>query len=179
MTLRLVLIRQYHPARVYRVFRVLLTVFLLIRKRASWLGIPPLQPNQLVTSIELLGASFIKLAQVLATRSDFFDSSYLEALRQLHDRLPAMTAGDFSQVFARAFGDGVSFSSFEQQPLACASIGQVHRAVLRDGRQVAVKLRRNGIERVVREDIRLLGWFLALLHPLFSEYTRNSIRRSA
>jgi len=171
----LVLMRQYHPVRVYRVFRVLLTVFLLIRKRASWLGIEPLKPNQLVTAIEQLGASFIKLAQVLATRSDFFDSSYLEPLRYLHDRLPAMAAGDFRQVFARAFGAGDCFSSFEQQPLACASIGQVHRAVLQDGRQVAVKLRRNGIERVVREDIRLLGWFLAILHPLFSEYTRNSI----
>lgn len=171
----LVLMRQYHPVRVYRVFRVLLTVFLLIRKRASWLGIEPLKPNQLVTAIEQLGASFIKLAQVLATRSDFFDSSYLEPLRYLHDRLPAMTVGDFRQVFARAFGAGDCFSSFEQQPLACASIGQVHRAVLQDGRQVAVKLRRNGIERVVREDIRLLGWFLAILHPLFSEYTRNSI----
>jgi len=168
-------IRLYHPTRVYRVFRVLLTVFLLIRKRPSWLGITPLAPQALVSGIELLGASFIKLAQVLATRADFFDSSYLEALRQLHDQLPPMPAQDFQAVFMRAFGSGDCFRSFDQQPLACASIGQVHRAVLQDGRQVAVKLRRNRIERVVREDIRLLGWFLALLHPLFAEYTRNSI----
>nr|WP_307726466.1 AarF/UbiB family protein [Trichlorobacter sp.] len=166
---------MYHPARIYSVFRVLLTVFLLIRKRPSWLGIHPLEPVPLVSAIEGLGASFIKLAQVLATRADFFDSSYLEALRQLHDQLPAMPPADLQQVFDRAFGDGASFSSFEVQPLACASIGQVHRAVLQDGRQVAVKLRRNRIERVVREDIRLLGWFLDLLHPLFAEYTRNSI----
>lgn len=169
------LIRLYHPQRVYRVFRVLLTVFLLIRKRPSWLGIRPLTPPQLVASIEQLGASFIKLAQVLATRADFFDSSYLDPLRHLHDRLPPMPEADFQQVFGRAFGDGACFSSFEQPPLACASIGQVHRAVLQSGEQVAVKLRRNRIERVVREDIRLLGWFLALLHPLFAEYTRNSI----
>lgn len=169
------LISLYHPARVYRVFRVLLTVFLLIRKRPSWLGIRPLPPQRLVDVIEQLGASFIKLAQVLATRADFFDSSYLEALRQLHDQLPAMPVDDFQQVFGRAFGDGACFSSFEAEPLACASIGQVHRATLHDGRKAAVKLRRNRIERVVREDIRLLGWFLALLHPLFAEYTRNSI----
>jgi len=168
-------LRLYHPIRIYTVFRVLLTIFLLIRKRAGWLGIGPLAPEPLVVAIEQLGASFIKLAQVLATRADFFDSSYLEALRQLHDQLPAMPRQDLQVVFERAFGAGNCFSSFEQEPLACASIGQVHRAVLLNGHQVAVKLRRNRIERVVREDIRLLGWFLALLRPLFAEYTRNSI----
>lgn len=152
-----------------------MTIFLLIRKRAGWLGISPLPPQLLVASIEQLGASFIKLAQVLATRADFFDNTYLEALRQLHDQLPAMTEADFQEVFGRAFGKNDCFSSFEQQPLACASIGQVHRAVLQTGELVAVKLRRNLIQRVVREDIRLLGWFLAILRPLFSVYTRNSI----
>ena len=169
------IIRQYHPQRVYRVFRVLLTVFLLIRKRKSWLGIKPLPPEQLVLSIEHLGASFIKLAQVLATRADFFDTPYLEPLRHLHDNPPGMSERDFQKVFFRAFRGGETFSAFEQPPMACASIGQVHRAVLKGGSEVAVKLRRNGIERIVREDIRLLGWFLAMLHPLFSEYTRNSI----
>lgn len=171
----LLVVQLYHPLRIYRVFRVLLTVFLLIRKRSGWLGLGPLDPVALVASIEGLGASFIKLAQVLATRADFFDSSYLDALRQLHDQLPPMPRDDFQAVFARAFGQGDCFSIFEQEPLACASIGQVHRALLHNGDQVAVKLRRNRIQRVVREDIRLLGWFLAILHPLFSEYTRNSI----
>ena len=169
------LIRLYRPARIYTVFRVLLTVFLLIRGRPGWLGVGPLAPRELVGAIERLGASFIKLAQVLATRADFFDAGYLEALRQLHDRLPPMPDDDFQEVFARAFGAGDCFSSFDREPLACASIGQVHRARLHNGDQVAVKLRRNRIERVVRADIRLLGWFLALLRPLFSEYTRNSI----
>lgn len=169
------LIRLYHPLRVYTAFRVLLTVFLLIRRRSGWLGISPLKPGPLVSAIERLGASYIKLAQVLATRADFFDRSYLEKLRQLHDQLPPMSEDDFLEVFVRAFGDGDCFGAFERKPLACASIGQVHRARLHNGDQVAIKLRRNGIERVVREDIRLLGWFLALLHPLFSEYTRNSI----
>ena len=169
------LIRLYHPVRVYSVFRVLLTVFLLIRSRADWLGVKPLPPTPLVTAIETLGASFIKLAQVLATRADFFDSNYLEALRQLHDRLPPMPEADFKEVFIRAFGDGECFSHFEREPLACASIGQVHRARLQNGDHVAVKLRRNRIERVVRADIRLLGWFMTILRPLFAEYTRNSI----
>ena len=169
------MLRLYHPQRLYSIFRVLLTVFLLIRRKPVWLGMTPLAPVPLVTAIERLGPSFIKLAQVLATRADFFDSGYLEALRQLHDRLPPMVPVDFQAVFRRAFGKGECFESFEDAPLACASIGQVHRARLHNGDRVAVKLRRNRVERVVREDIRLLGWFLTLLHPLFSEYTRNSI----
>ena len=169
------LIRLYHPARIYTVFRVLLTIFLLIRRRPSWLGVHPLAPRPLVSAIERLGASFIKLAQVLATRADFFDERYLESLRQLHDQLPAMPEQDFLEVYGRAFGARDCFCYFDREPLACASIGQVHRARLQNGAEVAVKLRRNRIELVVREDIRLLGWFLALLRPLFSEYTRNSI----
>jgi predicted unusual protein kinase regulating ubiquinone biosynthesis (AarF/ABC1/UbiB family) len=168
-------VRLYHPARIHVVFRVLLTVFLLIRRRPHWLGIGPLPPKPLVSAIEHLGASFIKLAQVLATRADFFDSTYLESLRQLHDQLPPMTHQDFTTVFLRAFDSGDCFSSFDQEPLACASIGQVHRARLHTGEYVAVKLRRNRIEQVVRVDIRLLNWFLTLLRPLFSEYTHNSI----
>jgi predicted unusual protein kinase regulating ubiquinone biosynthesis (AarF/ABC1/UbiB family) len=168
-------IRLYHPARICTVFRVLLTIFLLIRRCPSWLGVPPLSPERLVSAIERLGASFIKLAQVLATRADFFDERYLETLRQLHDQLPPMPEQDFLEVFARAFGARDCFSYFDEEPFACASIGQVHRARLQNGAQVAVKLRRNQIELVVREDIRLLGWILALLRPLFSEYTRNSI----
>ena len=175
MTRLSLLARLYRPQRIYAVFRVLLTVFLLLRKRSSWLGLAPLGPVPLVHAIEELGPSFIKLAQVLATRADFFDAGYLEALRQLHDQLPPMTQSDFRAVYQRSFGSGECFSCFEDQPLACASIGQVHRARLQNGDQVAVKLRRNRIEQVVREDIRLLGWFLALLRPLFAEYTRNSI----
>lgn len=169
------ILRLYHPRRIREVFRVLLTVFLLIRRCRSWLGLTPLKPDHLVAAIERLGASFIKLAQVLATRADFFDKGYLEALRRLHDQLPPMQPDDFQEVFSRAFGSGECFEWFDREPLACASIGQVHRAGLHDGKTVAVKLRRNRIERVVREDIRLLGWFLFLLRPLFAEYTRNSI----
>lgn len=167
--------RLYRPARIYTVFRTLLTIFLLIRRRASWLKITPLSPDKLLSAVESLGASFIKLAQVLATRTDFFDERYLQSLRQLHDQLPPMCSHDFKAVFVRAFGSQNCFANFEEEPFACASIGQVHRARLHHGQLVAVKLRRNQIELIVREDIRILGWFLTLLRPLFSEYTRNSI----
>lgn len=170
------MLRLYRPQRLYAVFRFLLTIFLLIKRREHLMGLRPLGPVALVRCIHELGASFIKLAQVLATRADFFDEPYLEELRNLHDSIPPMKSADYRAVYERAFGDGGCFAEFDSEPFASASIGQVHRARLAaDGAEVAVKLRRNHIEVVVREDIRILNFFLWLFRPLFSEYTKNSI----
>jgi len=169
------LFRYYSPLRVYHVFRVILTVFLIIKGRKSLLFIRPLAPAALKERINSLGASFIKLAQVLATRADFFTDEYLVYMRQLHDEIPPMSARDFSIVFSKAFGGRVCFAEFDDDPIASASIGQVHRAKLKDGRDVAVKLRRYDIQNVIRADIRILTFFNTLFHPLFSENTKNSL----
>ena len=165
----------YAPSRVWRVFRLLLTFFLLIKRRQSFLGLRPYAPARMREAIVALGASFIKLAQVLATRADFFDADYLNELKTLHDELPPMPKSDFERVFMRAFGKQNPFDRFEPVPIASASIGQVHEAWLKDGTKVAVKLRREGIERRVRADIRILRAMHALFRPLFSHYTKHSI----
>lgn len=167
--------RLYSPLRLYLVFSFLLTAFLIFRRQERWLLWRPLTPAKLLLTIEKLGASFIKLAQVLATRADFFDENYLAVLRQLHDQLPPMPDGDFAVMFERAFKGLEPFAEFDPRPLACASIGQVHRALLKDGTPVAVKIRRRYIQRIARTDIRILNFFLALLRPLFAEHTRNSL----
>ncbi len=137
------------------------------------MGFPPLSPTELAKTITLLGTSFVKLAQVLATRNDFFEPPYLDALKTLHDDMPKMASGDFERVFHRAFAIS-PFSRFDSDPIASASIGQVHRAWI--GTTVlAVKLRRLGIEDHVRADIRILTFFNALFKPLFSHTTRHSI----
>ncbi len=148
-------------------------MFLIIKKRKSFMGITPLAPRALKETILSLGASFIKLAQVLATRADFFSKEYLEQLGELHDQIPPMSEAAFARVFGRAFPTS-PFESFEHTPIASASIGQVHRAVLR-GEEVAVKLRRAGIRERVEADIRIIRTFHALFRPLFSYYTKNSI----
>ena len=168
------MLRYYSPMRVWRVFTFLLTLFLLIKKRDSFLFMRPLTPEVLLSTITLLGASFIKLAQVLATRSDFFPPEYLTALKTLHDELPSMDDSAMERVFATAFPQD-PFQSFTQIPIASASIGQVHRATLMDGTKVAVKLRREGIEAQVRADIHILHTFNALFKPLFSHYTKHSV----
>ncbi len=164
------------PQRSYAIFRFLVTVFLLFRRRRRWLLWRPLGPEALVANIRSLGASFLKLAQVLATRADFFDQDYLQALRQLHDRMPSMSDKDRLRAFRRAFPDPEVFAHFDHQPLASASIGQVHKAELRETQTVvAVKLLRENIQLQVRVDIRLLNLFLKIFRPLFTDQTRHSI----
>ena len=152
-----------------------MTVYLLIKKRDRFLFIRPLSPSELRESINSLGASFIKLAQVLATRADFFNDIYLRELRALHDEIPPMPGEDFRSVYDLAFESMDPFDHFEEKPIASASIGEVHEARLKSGERVAVKLRRLGISDQVRADIRILTFFNRIFRPLFSHYTKNSI----
>ncbi len=153
----------------------MLTLYLLIKKKESFFGIKPLKPLELKETIIALGASFIKLAQVLATRSDFFSSEYLDELKELHDSLPPMSKDEFDKVYARAFGTRNIFKSFNNTPIASASIGQVHIGYLYNDTKVAVKLRREGIREQVISDIKIISFFNHLFRPLFSTYTKNSI----
>ncbi len=170
---------SYSPKRIWLAFRFLLTVFLIIRRQERFLFFRPLGPQALKRCILELGVSFIKLAQVLATRADFFSDAYLYELRTIHDEVEPMPAEELRTMYVRAFGtepgQGRPFLSFDEHPIASASIGQVHKAVLQDGRTAAVKIRRLGITRRVRCDIRILRVFLGLFQPLFSTLTKNSI----
>jgi predicted unusual protein kinase regulating ubiquinone biosynthesis (AarF/ABC1/UbiB family) len=166
---------HYSPGRVKKVFVFLLTVYLLIKKRERFLFMRPLSPSRLRESINDLGASFIKLAQVLATRADFFNDDYLSELRSLHDEIPPMPQKDFQKVYQCAFGESDPFAKFHNEPIASASIGEVHEAWLKSGEHVAVKLRRWQIDRQVKADIHILTFFNRIFSPLFSHYTKNSI----
>ena len=151
-----------------------MTVYLVIKKKESFMWIKPLSPTDLKNYTIHLGASFIKLAQVLATRADFFSEAYLEQLKQLHDKLPTMPKECYQRVFTKSFVD-TPFKSFDEVAIASASIGQVHIAYLKSGEKVAVKLRREGIKQRVLADINIIAFFNKIFKPLFSHYTKNSI----
>lgn len=110
----------------------------------------------------------------MATRADFFSAEYLEELKELHDQLPCMSKDEYEKVFNKAFKNN-PFSSFENTPIASASIGQVHIAYLKSGEKVAVKLLRVGIKKRVKADIKIINFFNTVFKPLFSHYTKNSI----
>ena len=86
-----------------------------------------------------------------------------------------MNKKNFQEVFNKAFKDLDIFLEFVEEPMASASIGQVHTAYLKNGTKVAVKLRRKGIKEQVVADIKIINFFNILFKPLFSHYTKNSI----
>ncbi|KAL6594315.1 hypothetical protein ACP70R_048508 [Stipagrostis hirtigluma subsp. patula] len=127
-------------------------------KTASWLREQVLQ----------LGPTFIKLGQLSSTRSDLFPREFVDELAKLQDRVPA-----FSPEKAKAFIEKemgcpieVAFKEFEDRPIAAASLGQVHRAVLHNGERVAVKVQRPGLKRLFDIDLKNL--------KLVAEYFQRS-----
>ena len=110
--------------------------------------------EDLARDLECLGPTYIKLGQILATRSDLLPAAYLDALARLQDRVEPFPYAEVERIVEAELGVRISkaFSFFDPEPAAAASLGQVHRAALRDGRRVAVKVQRPDIEERIRDD---------------------------
>ena len=124
--------------------------------------------------LEKLGPTFIKLGQLLSTRGDLLPPAYLEALARLQDDVGPFPYSEVEVIVQEELGVRLSkaFESFDPEPLAAASLGQVHRAVLRGGREVAVKVQRPNIRERVLKDLDALDE-VALLLERFSPATRS------
>ena len=115
-------------------------------------------------ALERLGPVFVKFGQVLSTRRDLLPADLADELAQLQDNVPPFPAARARQLIEKAFGKRIEdvFASFEAEPVASASIAQVHFATLKDGRDVAVKVLRPNILGVIDDDLALLrtvaGW---------------------
>jgi predicted unusual protein kinase regulating ubiquinone biosynthesis (AarF/ABC1/UbiB family) len=105
--------------------------------------------------LESLGPTFVKLGQILSTRADLLPPAYLDALSRLQDHVEPFPYQDVERTIREELGVRVShaFVEFDRLPIAAASLGQVHRAVLRGGREVAVKVQRPGIREQIERDI--------------------------
>jgi len=115
--------------------------------------------ERFATDLEGMGPTFVKLGQVLSTRADLLPQPYLDALSRLQDHVEPVPAAEVRQVIEEDLGMPVRhlFDAFDDEPLAAASIAQVHRARLGDGHDVAVKVQRPGIAQRVREDLEVLA----------------------
>jgi len=120
------------------------------RKRA----VASLNGRMLRRTMSSLGATFIKLGQVMSTRPDLFPPEIIDQLRHLQDRLPPFSFRRVRRVIEEDFGKPLTelYAEFDHEPVAAASVAQVHRARLRDGREVAVKVLRPGVRRQVERD---------------------------
>ncbi len=107
---------------------------------------------------EELGTLFIKLGQVLSTRSDILPPAYRQELAKMQDDVPPLPAELIAKVIEEDLGAAPAaiFSRFDETPLGSASIGQVHAAQLSDGREVVVKVRKPGVDEIVRVDLEIL-----------------------
>ena len=113
------------------------------------------EPAELAADLERLGPTFVKLGQLLSARTDLLPPATLYALRRLQDKVEPFSYQEVEEIVQAELGVRISkaFSNFEKEPAAAASLGQVHRAALRDGRPVAVKVQRPGIREQISEDL--------------------------
>jgi ubiquinone biosynthesis protein len=114
--------------------------------------------ESLAADLERLGPTFVKLGQVLSTRHDLLPPEYTEALARLQDRVEPFPMEQVEVIVREELGLRLSkaFAEFDSKPIASASLGQVHRAVMRDGRVVAVKVQRPNIRRRIDDDLAAL-----------------------
>jgi predicted unusual protein kinase regulating ubiquinone biosynthesis (AarF/ABC1/UbiB family) len=114
--------------------------------------------DDLAHDLEKMGPTFIKLGQLLSTRADFLPPAYIHALTRLQDQIDPFPLDQVEAIFSSELGVRVSkaFSQFDPKPLATASLGQVHRAVMHDGRLVVVKVQRPGIREIIADDMEAL-----------------------
>jgi ubiquinone biosynthesis protein len=123
------------------------------------------QPEELAKDLEKMGPTFVKLGQLLSTRPDLLPDPYLKALSRLQDKVQPFPYEEVERIVEAELGVRVSkaFLEFDPVPLAAASLAQVHRARLRNWRQVVVKVQRPEVRKQVAEDLDVLQEVVALL----------------
>jgi predicted unusual protein kinase regulating ubiquinone biosynthesis (AarF/ABC1/UbiB family) len=120
---------------------------------------PRADPNALADDLEAMGPTFVKLGQVLSSRPDLVPEPYLKALARLQDRVKPFPYAEVEEIVQSELGARISkaFSRFDPDPIAGASLGQVHMAALRDGSEVVVKVQRPGVAKQVIDDFEVLA----------------------
>jgi ubiquinone biosynthesis protein len=128
-----------------------------------------ISPRRVRLVLQELGPSFIKLGQLLSTRFDLIPPEYIEELRGLQDRVPPVSFSEIKEVVERELRRPLdeAFPVFHSESFAAASVAQVHRASLPTGEEVVVKVIRPGIDKQIREDIRLMHYLAERIEKSF------------
>ena len=137
------------------------------QKRAKWL----------VKNLLQLGPTFIKIGQSLSTRADLIPLEYIQELSQLQDNVPPFSTDEAIAVIEGELGKPVYdlFDDFEIEPLASASLGQVHRAKLYTGKEVVVKVQRPGLEKIFNLDFEVVHRLIRILTRFFKSFKKYNL----
>ena len=129
-------------------------------------------------ALENLGPIFVKFGQILSTRRDLLPVDYADELAKLQDQVPPFSSDVAIALIEEALGDRIDklFAAFEREPVASASLAQVHGATTEDGDEVVVKVIRPDIERVIRKDLALIATVAALLERISREARRLRLK---
>jgi ubiquinone biosynthesis protein len=121
--------------------------------------------RRLRLTLERLGPTFIKFGQVLSVRPDLIPKNYVKELEKLQDRVPSFSYSIVKERIKKELGKDIdsTFSAFENNPIASASISQVHKAILKDGKKVAVKIQRPNVRKIMQTDIEIMFHVARLL----------------
>ena len=116
-------------------------------------------------TLERLGPTFIKFGQLLSVRPDLIPKEYCKELEKLQDSVPAFSFNEVKSIIEKEFGKSIEhlFLHFEKKPIASASISQVHKAILKNGDKVAVKIQRANVKHLMETDIEIMFYFAGLL----------------
>lgn len=138
----------------------------------------PNAAERLADDLESMGATWVKLGQLLSSRVDLLPPAYVDALARLQDEVEPFDADTVQRIIEDELGVRLSavFPTFDPEPVAAASLGQVHRATLRDGREVVVKVQRPGIREEVLEDVEVLEDLTTFLEEHTELGQRHGIR---
>ena len=122
-------------------------------------------PEQLANDLEAMGPTFVKLGQILSSRPDLLPEAYLKSLSRLQDKVKPFAFEEVEQTIVQELGVRLTkaFAEFEREPVAAASLGQVHKATLRDGRAVVVKVQRPGIRQQIIDELQVLDEIATML----------------
>ena len=178
---------------------------------ADWLGLPGIvkrrslekvalqksdrrgAPERFAQALEDMGPTFIKFGQLLSTRPDILPESWIDALARLQDKIAPLEYETIRTLIKTSQRDkdiSESFDSIDPTPIAAASIAQVHRGTLKDGRRVVIKVRRPGVSQRIDDDLALMAWFasrieervpsLTFIRPreIVDEFSRNLRRET-